>query len=97
MRFFPIRKEISRGGMAIFAGISLWETLVARVAGERSVDYAAEVCLRRCSRARLIDGHVPLVRRDQRKPYKSKKIPAMSDFVDSSMIEEAQKLAGFKA
>ncbi len=28
--------------------------------------------------------------------YKGKKIPAMSDFVDSSMIEEAQKLAGFK-
>jgi len=28
--------------------------------------------------------------------YKGKKIPAMSDFVDSSMIEEAQKLAGYK-
>ena len=28
--------------------------------------------------------------------YKGKKIPAMSDFVDSAMIEEAQKLAGFK-
>lgn len=28
--------------------------------------------------------------------YKGKKIPPMSDFVDSSMIEEAQKLAGFK-
>lgn len=28
--------------------------------------------------------------------YKDKKIPPMSDFVDSSMIEEAQKLAGFK-
>jgi ABC-type nitrate/sulfonate/bicarbonate transport system substrate-binding protein len=28
--------------------------------------------------------------------YKGKKIPAMSDFVDSSLIEEAQKLAGVK-
>ncbi|MEO6163586.1 MAG: ABC transporter substrate-binding protein [Candidatus Binatia bacterium] len=28
--------------------------------------------------------------------YKGKTIPPMSDFVDSSMIEEAQKLAGFK-
>ena len=28
--------------------------------------------------------------------YKGKKIPAMSDFVDSSLIEEAQRLAGVK-
>ena len=34
--------------------------------------------------------------RDQRRPLRGKKIPAMSDFVDSSMIEEAQRLAGFK-
>ena len=28
--------------------------------------------------------------------YKGKKVPAMTDFVDPSLIEEAQKLAGFK-
>lgn len=28
--------------------------------------------------------------------YKDKRIPPMSDFVDSSIVEEAQKLAGFK-
>ncbi|HET9916397.1 MAG TPA: ABC transporter substrate-binding protein [Candidatus Binatia bacterium] len=28
--------------------------------------------------------------------YKGKKVPAMTDYVDTSLIEEAQKLAGFK-
>jgi hypothetical protein len=28
--------------------------------------------------------------------YKGKKVPAMTDYVDPSLIEEAQKLAGFK-
>ena len=27
MTFFPVRKEISRGGISIFAGVALWEIL----------------------------------------------------------------------
>ena len=64
MRFFPVRKENFRGGMAIFAGYLM--------AQDRWFDEIKE-------------SH-----------YKSKKISAKSDFVDSSMIEEVQKLAGFK-